>query len=107
MRIAQITVYPIDISNELMPSMYDNATPAKEAWDSVSLIYEYLLRTIKFPINGHIMDIKNPAINAFRINSYLNTIYWTLFNQKYFVSVTIWKILIMFNYNNRYIARYI
>ena len=47
----------------------------KEAWDSVSLIYEYLLRTIKFPINGHIMDIKNPAINAFRINSYLNTIY--------------------------------
>ncbi|EIA22964.1 hypothetical protein SFB2_211G1 [Candidatus Arthromitus sp. SFB-2] len=47
MRIAQIIVYPIDTSNELMPSMYDNATPAKEAWDSVSLIYEYLLRTIK------------------------------------------------------------
>ena len=35
MRIAQIIVYPIDTSNELMPSMYDNATPAKEAWDSV------------------------------------------------------------------------
>ena len=31
MRIAQIIVYPIDTSNELMPSMYDNATPAKRS----------------------------------------------------------------------------
>ena len=41
------------------------ATPAKEAWDRVSPIIEYLFSTKKVPTEGHNMEINIAAIRAF------------------------------------------
>ncbi|GAA0066464.1 hypothetical protein UT300002_12460 [Clostridium perfringens] len=51
------------------PNTSPIATPAKEEWESVSPIIEYLFNTRKSPIQGHKRDIIKPAINALRINS--------------------------------------
>ncbi len=51
-----------------------NDIPAKEAWDSVSPIIEYLLTTKKIPIQGHKIPIKIDTISAFCINSYCNIV---------------------------------